>query len=59
MGGCRARSLFLGTAFGVHLPVGDTKNLINFYKNLVMAGGFLYIITYGAGVMSIDGMNDV
>jgi putative oxidoreductase len=50
--------LCLGTAFGVHLPVGDTENLINFYKNLVMSGGFLYIITYGAGVMSMDGMND-
>jgi putative oxidoreductase len=50
--------LCLGTAFGVHLPVGDTENLISFYKNLVMAGGFLYIITYGAGIMSIDGVND-
>jgi putative oxidoreductase len=47
--------LCLGTAFGVHLPVGDSANMINFYKNLVMAGGFLYVVTYGAGVMSIDG----
>ena len=28
--------LCLGTAFGVHLPVGDQANMINFYKNLVM-----------------------
>jgi len=46
--------LCLGTAFGVHLPVGDTENMINFYKNLVMAGGFLYVISFGPGGMSID-----
>jgi putative oxidoreductase len=42
------------TAFGVHLPVGDTPNMVNFYKNLVMAGGFLYIVAYGPGGLSID-----
>ena len=46
--------LCLGTAFGVHLPAGDTENMINFYKNLVMAGGFLYVIAYGAGRFSFD-----
>ena len=46
--------LCLGTAFGVHLPAGDTENMINFYKNLVMAGGFLYVINFGAGVLSFD-----
>ncbi len=45
----------LGTAFGVHLPAGDTANMIHFYKNLVMAGGFLYVLAYGAGRLSIDG----
>ena len=45
----------LGTGFGVHLPAGDTENMINFYKNLVMTGGFLYVIAYGAGGLSIDG----
>ena len=47
--------LCLGTAFGVHLRAGDTENMINFYKNLVMAGGFLYVVAYGAGGMSVDG----
>ncbi|MCX7313275.1 MAG: DoxX family protein [Hyphomicrobiales bacterium] len=47
--------LCLGTGFGVHLPAGDMANMIGFYKNLVMAGGFLYVMAYGAGVMSIDG----
>lgn len=46
--------LCLGTAFGVHLPVGDTENMIHFYKNLVMAGGFLYVVSFGPGGMSID-----
>ena len=46
--------LCLGTAFGVHLPAGGTENMINFYKNLVMTGGFLYVITFGAGAISFD-----
>ena len=39
----------LGTAFGVHLPVGDASNMLHFYKNLAMAGGFLYVIAFGPG----------
>jgi putative oxidoreductase len=42
------------TGFGVHLPVGDLANMTNFYKNLAMAGGFLYVFAYGAGALSID-----
>jgi putative oxidoreductase len=45
----------LVTGFGVHLPVGDQANMINFLKNLAMAGGFLYVFAFGAGVLSIDG----
>ena len=44
----------LGTAFGVHLPAGDPANMINFYKNLVMTGGFLYVIAFGPGGLSFD-----
>ena len=44
----------LGTAFGVHLPAGDQDNMIHFYKNLVMAGGFLYVIVFGSGGLSLD-----
>ncbi len=43
------------TGFGVHLPVGDMANMTNFYKNLVMTGGFLYVFSFGAGMWSIDG----
>jgi putative oxidoreductase len=44
----------LVTAFGIHLPASDLPNMINFYKNLVMAGGFLYVFAYGAGALSVD-----
>ena len=44
----------IGTAFGVHLPAGDTGNMVHFYKNLAMTGGFLYVIAFGAGGLSID-----
>src|ERR1700722_12331567 len=43
------------TGFGVHLPVGDQANMTNFYKNLAMAGGFLYVFAAGAGALSVDG----
>jgi putative oxidoreductase len=46
--------LCLGTALGVHLPAGDMDNMMNFYKNLVMAGGLLYVIAFGPGAMSLD-----
>ena len=46
--------LCLATAFGVHLPIGDLDNMTHFYKNLVMAGGFIYVVAYGAGSLSID-----
>jgi putative oxidoreductase len=41
--------LRLGTAFGVHLPIGDQANMVNFYKNLAMKGGLFYVVAYGAG----------
>ena len=44
----------LGTALGVHLPAGNLANMVNFYKNLVMAGGFLYVISFGAGAIAVD-----
>ena len=32
-----------------------TDNMIHFYKSLAMAGGFLFVLVYGAGQLSIDG----
>ena len=50
-----ALALFcLATAFGVHLPAGDLDNMTHFYKNLVMAGGFIYVMMFGPGAFSID-----
>lgn len=46
--------LCLGTAFGVHLPAGDMDNMTHFYKNLVMAGGFLYVFAFGPGAFALD-----
>jgi putative oxidoreductase len=45
----------LATGLGIHLPLGDPGNLAEVFKNLVMAGGLVYIVAYGAGSMSIDG----
>jgi putative oxidoreductase len=47
--------LCIGTAFGVHLPAGDQANMVEFYKNLTMTGGLLYVTAVGPGAMSIDG----
>ena len=46
--------LCIGTAFGVHLPIGDQGNMINFYKNLVMTGALFYVVAHGAGGLSVD-----
>lgn len=45
----------LATAFGVH-GFGDRNNMIHAMKNISMAGGFLFVVAYGAGAWSIDAM---
>ena len=50
------------TGFAVHLATALTSteamvaydNMIHFYKNLAIAGGLLFVVTYGAGELSID-----
>jgi len=50
------------TGFAVHLSAGMSStdamvafdNMIHFYKNLVMAGGMLYVTAFGAGALSFD-----
>jgi putative oxidoreductase len=44
----------LFTAFAFHLPLGDPGNIAEVFKNMVAAGGLLYIAAYGAGPLSID-----
>jgi putative oxidoreductase len=42
------------TALIVHLKPGDQMQMINFMKNLAMAGGLLMFVRHGAGAPSID-----
>lgn len=43
------------TGFGFHLPASAMMHDMNhFYKNLAIAGGFLYVFAFGAGIWSID-----
>jgi len=52
----------LATGFAVHLAAGiqatdamvALDNMVLFYKNLGIAGGLLYVVTFGAGALSVD-----
>ena len=38
-----------------HANFGDQVQQIMFMKNLAMAGGFLFLVSHGAGALSLDG----
>lgn len=42
------------TAFTVHNHPGVSAQMINFWKNITIAGGFIYVLAYGAGAYSLD-----
>src|SRR3954451_693716 len=44
----------VATALIAHTNWADMMQLINFQKNLAMAGGFLVLATYGPGALSVD-----
>jgi putative oxidoreductase len=44
------------TALFFHTDFGDAEQLINFQKNLAMAGGFLALMATGPGPLSIDAL---
>lgn len=44
----------IATALVAHTNFADMMQLINFQKNLAMAGGFLVLATYGPGALSVD-----
>lgn len=46
-------TLLAGVIF--HLSVGDYANMISFWKNVAIAGGFLGMVAHGAGAWSPDG----
>ena len=45
----------LATALTFHHNFADQNQMIHFMKNLMMAGGILQIVAFGAGPISIDG----
>lgn len=44
----------LATAFVAHFDFSDQMQMINFQKNLAMAGGFLVLAAFGPGALSVD-----
>jgi putative oxidoreductase len=46
----------LATAVFFHLHFSDPNQIFHFIKNLVMTGGLLQVVTYGAGAISIDNL---
>ena len=50
-----ALALFcLATALSFHSNFADQNQMIHFLKNIMMAGGLLQIVAFGAGAFSID-----
>jgi putative oxidoreductase len=45
----------IATALVAHSNFADRQMQVHFMKNLVMAGGFLYVAILGAGRFSLDG----
>jgi putative oxidoreductase len=44
----------IATALVAHYHPGDRGQMINFMKNIAMAGGFLQLVAWGAGRFSLD-----
>jgi putative oxidoreductase len=44
----------LATAAAFHSNFADPDQMIHFFKNVMMAGGLLQIVAFGAGALSVD-----
>ncbi len=44
----------VATAMVAHYHPADSNNMIHFWKNICIAGGFLQIVAYGADRLSLD-----
>ena len=44
----------VATALVAHTDLGDNMQRIQFFKNMGMTGGYLYIAAFGAGAWSLD-----
>jgi len=42
------------TAFYFHSNLGDQNTFVHFFKNVMMTGGLLQIVGFGAGTFSLD-----
>jgi len=50
-----ALALFsIATALSFHSNFADQNQMIHFLKNVMMAGGLLQIVAFGAGAISLD-----
>ena len=64
MSGYRARPVALvmavfalATALSFHRNFADQNQMIHFLKNVMLAGGLLQIVAFGAGALSLDNRN--
>jgi putative oxidoreductase len=46
----------LATAVSFHANFADQNQMIHFLKNVMIAGGLLQIVAFGAGALSIDNL---
>jgi putative oxidoreductase len=44
----------IATALAFHTKLGDQAQFVNFFKNVAITGGFLQIVAFGAGALSLD-----
>ena len=44
----------VATALMFHHALGDQNQMIHFFKNIAMTGGFLQLAAFGAGTFSLD-----
>jgi len=44
----------LATALSFHRNFADQNQMIHFLKNVMLAGGLLQIVYFGAGPLSVD-----
>ena len=47
----------IATALSFHNNFADQNQMIHFLKNIMMAGGLLQIVAFGAGALSLDNRN--
>jgi putative oxidoreductase len=45
----------VAAALGFHAQFADQNQTIHFLKNIAIAGGFLQLVAFGGGALSIDG----